>query len=257
MQDTVNRAAFNLKRAADRYSIRQPIAWSITMDAAPTYSQEMLDLYYGNFQQRYVTGIDPAAWDAAIINERSKPMGLSKKHVYTDKDGDTIAIKAPVEADGEEAVAYVKVVQYGEYAGVFVDAKSSIPLALNVLGYDRPSAKPYAAGPTKYRDATANEAIPGSQIARDTNIAKAIDLLIGADIYDQRVDANEAAAKREAEAKRARHDELLTKRNEAADQLRRATSDLNRIGVGPSTVLAVKTATEKYETAQDALRRGV
>lgn len=249
--DVVNRVAANMAKASESLTIRSPFKWPASLSFnLPDLDKEALELYYG-MPQRCLTGINPAKWDAAIIDERSKPVGLTKEHVYTDEDGDTIEVQKKNEGE-PHAVIGVKDESYA-----YIQPEYSIPLALNVLGYDRPSAKPYAAGPTKYRDATANEAIPGSQIARDTNIAKAIDLLIGADIYDQRIAKRKADEDAKVEADKAALASYVKHKQESFDRAKLAYADAIRdqiaSGIDAESAAKVQAALSAYETARRKL----
>ena len=259
LQDRVNRALVGNEWAANGWKpagfTNETPAW-LRSDLRPHCSAidemaiSMANAQLGSFRQRFMTGSLPVT-----LNERSKPMGLTKYHTYTDNEGDSIR----VEHDGPEGVvAYLDIEQVDGNDGVYVTPEFSIPLALNVLGYDRPSAKPYAAGPTKYRDATANEAIPGSQVARDTNIAKAIDLLIGADIYDQRVAANKAAGEVKAakEAKAKRDAELNAELAATTRKLRNLSETVADFGVTAIRAEEIAEAAAKYKAAFEA-RAGI
>lgn len=230
-QDAINQMIANMKRASDRYSIRRPVKWSTTIDAMPSYTREQLKLYYG---------IDPV-----IINERSKPVGLTKEHVYKDKDGDIIEIHK----NDEEPHAVIGVKE-GYYA--YIQPEYSLPLAINVLGYDRPSAEPYASTATEYNGQFANTPIPTSKEARDANIAKAVDLLIGADIADQRIAANKAADEVKA-AKAAKLEARISAKEFARVSLASAVNVARDFGISPSRADELIAAASDYKAAVAAV----
>jgi hypothetical protein len=259
IQDKVNEALANMKRASDRYSIKQPVKWSTTINALPSFTKEQLELYYG-------IRVKPDAWGNWAVtlpgsnstnNERSKPVGLTTNHKYTDNDGDTIeASEADSWAEGD-VVALLKATDNdsGESASVYVTPEYSLSLALNVLGYDRPSAKPYAAGSTSYNGKSANRSIPSSKSVRDAHIAEAIDLLIGADIYDPREaerKAREAERLAANEAKKARDAKLATELGVARERVRRISESVAYYGITAVRADELAEATAKYKAAYEA-----
>ena len=96
MKDAVDRAAANMKKASESYSIRQPITWSTGiseqqwLDAVENYAMPM----------RIMVGIDEATF-----NERSKPVGLTNDYKYTDEDGDLIEVRASLTARSSRRAA--------------------------------------------------------------------------------------------------------------------------------------------------------
>jgi hypothetical protein len=199
---------------------------------------------YSNFRQRIVLGFDPAN-----INERSKPVGLTKEHSYTDNDGDKLTVEE--NPDDDLAIAWVSHLSEN---GFNVTAENSVPLALNILGYDRPSSAPYVAGPTTYNGRTANRSIPTSKSTRDAHVAEAIDLLIGADIFDQReVERKEfeakAAAKRDAEYAKHKQESFDHAKQSYADAIR----DQIASGIDAESAAKVQAALSAYETARRKL----
>ncbi len=263
----VERIVADVKRASDRYSIKRPLKWSTDVPALPSFTRAQLELYYGH-PVRFVTGIDPAAWDASIINERSKPMGLTNRHEYESprKSGRKLSI---TKSHFEEGV-YITATRYDECESTWVAKSDTVPLALNVLGYDRPDAKPYAAGPTTYNGKVANRDIPSTESVRDAHVAEAVDLLRGASIFDQRAAARsasaEAAAKRDAEhAKRKAIEEAAAKAARAAvaereiaerffrkakDAYSEAVAEQFWRGIDAESAAKVQSALSSYETAR-------
>lgn len=189
-------------------------------------SQELIDLYFGK------------------TTERSKPLGITRDYVYDDEDGAYIATHPKEGGKPEDVVALIEVPD-----GVmpYVRASNSVPLALNILGYDRPSAELFAAGPTTYNGHTANRVIPSSQGDRDAAVAEAIDLLIGADIFDQR-QAGKAAteAKRKAEYEASKLASL--NRTKAIFEQTLAAAALD--GASAESAAEVQAALSAYETAR-------
>jgi len=223
------------------------------IDGRIVYDKATRDYLASNFciPQTFMVGIDEAAY-----NERSKPMGLTKDHKYTDNDGDYIEVRKPHdwEDGGVVAVLEANDVDSDESATAYVNAVDSIPLALNVLGYDRPSAELNAAGPTAYNNHTAHTPIPLSKEWRDANVATAIDYLRGADIYDQRAAERKAAeVANEAEYKR-----LLEARDKANVELHEAAKRINTLGIyhvsldGLTKALATRNETQAALDAHDA-----
>ena len=207
-------------------------------------SQEMLDLYFGKTTR----------------NERSKPVGLTKEHVYkVDADGRELSIEGSVR---DPRSAYISVLnrKTSRGAAIWLDHADTIPLAINVLGYDRPSAERNAAGPTTYNGHTAHATIPSSQERRDANVALAIDYLRGADIYDQR--QAELEAEEKAKAAREWEEKVASERNarEAAARERAAERakeayvsaiiEQHQTGVTAESVAKVQAALSAYETAR-------
>lgn len=193
-------------------------------------SPELIDLYYGT------------------TTERSKPLGLTKDYEYPDFEGD--AIKAMSIDDDIDARGAALVVS-APAGGAYVDPKHALPLAINVLGYDRPSAERFEAGPTEYNGHKANRLIPSSQSLRDANIAEAIDLLIGADIFDQREAGRaEAAAKRKAEQEAQTRAARQSSLNKAKAIFEQAAAAAALSGASAETAARVQAALSAYETAR-------
>jgi len=108
-------------------------------------------------------------------------MTLTKTHTYADQDGDgilvlpafpsfPIALRVTDEDDGETAAAYV-------------DSSFAAPLALNILGHDRPNDDPLA---TRFAVEAEVAHIASSQHDRDCQLYRAAALLMAVDGYDRR-----------------------------------------------------------------------
>lgn len=252
----VERIVADVKRASDRYSIKQPrkvvagISPQQWMDAVENYAMP----------SRHFIGIDEATF-----NERSKPMGLSKTHEYATLGGPTdrrLIVEKVLGRNPEDATAFLAAGDRRN--GVFVTNADSVPLALNVLGYDRPGTEMHAAGPTSYNGHVANKTIPTTQWKRDANVAKAIDLLRGADVFDQRTAANKAADEVEAAKKKAIEEaaaaaaravvaereiaELFLRKTKSAYS--EAIADQFWVGINAESVAKVQSALSAYETAR-------
>jgi hypothetical protein len=155
--------------------------------SAMNLSQELLDLYYGKTE---------------TSNERSKPVGLKEAHNYTDNDGDKLTIEE--NPDDDLAIAWVSDLSED---GFNVTVENSIPLALNVLGYDRPDAgAAVEAIVGRYGFGRNPNHISGKD-SRDELLAQSIANLLAIDAYDQRA----AERKAEEEAKAARVAEQMAR----------------------------------------------
>lgn len=210
------------------------VAHDFTIPAHIHDNTATCDCQWG-FRRRFILGAD-----ATIINERSEPVGLTKEHVYKGRDGDKVTASFAVP---DYATATLKI-EDCDTACAYVSEADSIPLALNVLGYNRPPSAHGGAGPTSYRGHEADTAIPGSQTTRDKNVALAIDLLLGADIFDQR----QAAFKAE-EANRAKlADDLVA----AQKRLRGLSESIADYGVTAYRADELADATAKYKAAYEA-----
>lgn len=206
-------------------------------------------LYYGYPGQRYVLGIDPAK-----TSERSKPLGLTKEHTYTDNDGDTLTVEENHEDD--VAIAWVSSVSPH---GFNVTAENSVPLALNALGWDKPTLEEeFFSLPTKVGGHIANNEIPKSPEDRDKQLAEAVDRLRGIALYDQlegrkaeRVaqrekHAQEAEAKRKADYEASKKESL--ERTKAAFEQAAVEAALG--GASAESAAKVQMALSAYETAR-------
>jgi hypothetical protein len=160
-----------------------------------------------SWPRRYVMGIDPATH--FTFDER-KPMGLSKEYAYTDNDGDTLTIDE--NGVDDEATGWISDMSED---GFNITAANSVPLALNMLGYDRPKAG--AAVHAKVGNSSygySADYLLGSS-SRESLVAQAIANLLAVDSYDQRQDERKARdEERKAriaarDAARARLDEVI------------------------------------------------
>ena len=192
-------------------------------------------------------------------------MGLTKKHEYTDGDGDAIRIQKWT-AGGH--VAHIEAAKYGS----FVNAADSIPLALNVLGHDRPQlgepAAVRSAGDAYY------VVVIGSDAHRDELLARAAANLRAIDLYDQHVvkkKADEEAAAKAAEAEEAlkakayaeikvaqakrdaERDKRIAAREAARMELHDLTRDAFAFGVTVSRADTLAEAVTKYKAAVAAV----
>jgi hypothetical protein len=247
----VDRIAADVKRAADRYSIKQPakvvtgISEQQWLDAIENYAMP----------SRHFIGLDPAN-----INERSKPVGLTTSHKYTDNDGDTIEVNAAHHGgDGVTAVLKATDSDSGEYASVYVNAVDGIPLALNMLGHDRPHI--LSNFETTVGEATHHGVVIVSTEHRDRTAAAAIAYLKSVDRYDQRQAERkakeDAKAKAEAAAKAKRDAEYAHHKRESYERAKVTYADAIRdqiaSGITPESVAKVQSALSAYETARRKL----
>lgn len=227
----VDRIVADIKRASDRYSIKQPakvvtgISTQQWLDAVENYAMP----------SRHFIGIDQADF-----NERSKPMGLSKDHEYTDKDGDIIRAEQDV-ASGEGTIAYL----YAD-EGFYVDSKSSVPLALNVLGHDRPGI--LGGFETVVGGQVSSGVVINGQGLRDKTLAIAIANLKSVDRYDQRQAEREAAE----DAKKARAEKLTADLETAQKELVDASQGVFDWGVTIIRAEKLADAAAKYKAAYEA-----
>jgi hypothetical protein len=134
-------------------------------------------------------------------------MALTKSHTYTDQDGDTIEV--PQSFPGFPDVL-LRLADSEDSIGVYVDPKDAAPLALNILGHDRPDYEPLA---TTFSVEEAVAHIAGSKSSRDAQLNLAAALLKAVDAYDRR------EKRRATDAER---------RERAARTLGRTVSDIRR-----------------------------
>lgn len=142
-------------------------------------------------------------------------MALSKRHEYIDEVGDIISIESAVK---DAAIAYVEVESEFSTVGVSVTTRSSVPLALNILGYNRPGDEQVSTGRFEVGDAGAF--IASSEAARDRQVRTAAALLTAVDAYDKRT-ARLATAEKRREA--------------AAISLSKAVADVNSLAIASKT----------------------
>lgn len=179
------------------------------VDGRIVYDEATRDHLASNFciPQTFMVGIDPAA-----SNERSKPMGLNKEHVYKDQDGDKVTASFAV----PDYATATLTVDDGDTACAYVSKADSVPLALNVLGYNRPQHSGVGSVRASVNGITTTGYLPASQTLRDQRFAEAIAGLLAVDVYDQR------EASRKADEERARK---LTEDLVAAQQKLRGISE--------------------------------
>lgn len=208
---------------------------------------------YGNFRRRWATGGHPQAFKRnvkdSIINERSKPVGLTKRHEYIDSDGDKVTASYAVPAGATACLQ----VEDCDTACAYVSKTDSVALALNVLGYDRPGTaqSSFVAEVGNY---TAGQATPGGQHSRDALLAEAIAKLQAVDSFDQReVERKEfeakAAAKRDAEYAKHKQDSFDRAKQAYADAIR----DQIAVGINADSAAKVQAALSAYNTARRKL----
>jgi hypothetical protein len=116
-------------------------------------------------------------------------MALSKSYSYYDSE-DSLSIH---ESHNESFVAYIEPIDNGFY----IKPEDSVPLALNVLGYDRPEDERVSTGRFEVGDAGAF--IADSEAVRDRQVRTAAALLTAVDAYDKRA-ARLATAEKRREA---------------------------------------------------------
>jgi hypothetical protein len=186
------------------------------------------------------------------VDERSKPVGLTTNHKYTDRDGDTIeASEADSWAEGD-VVALLKATDSdsGESASVYVTPENSIPLALNVLGHDRPHV--LSNFETIVGGYKAAGVVIGSTEMRDKTLANAIAYLKSVDRYDQRV----AERKAEEEAKAAREAEQAARveaKEASRQRLAEVVGHVAVHGIDRVRADALQIAVADYKKAVDAV----
>lgn len=185
-------------------------------------------------------------------------MGLTKEHHYEDADGDTILVQDISASSAKRRGATALLQAAG--GGTFVEPGNSVPLALNVLGYDRPGA---GDGSSVSADGFF---VPGIRIQGDAQraelAAKAISYLKSVDIYDQQAaerkakEAEEAAAKA-AELAAAKAWVEVANREIAERLLRKAKAayqgaiiDAYKLETTPEVTAKLQAALSAYETAR-------
>jgi hypothetical protein len=248
IQDKVNEALVNMKRASDRYAIKRPVKWSTTIDALPSLTKEQLELYYGScgyFQQRWMTGIDPQTFP--ITNERSKPVGLKETERYKDASGRNLLVGYSEFSHPDKMW-----IRTTSTEGAYIRNADAIALALNVLGHDRPGTL-HTSFIAEVGGYTAGRSIPGGKHSRDGLLADAIASLQAVDAYDQR----EAKRKAEEEAAAKRAADYAKHKQESFDRAKQAYADAIRdqiaSGIDAESAARVQAALSAYETARRKL----
>lgn len=191
-------------------------------------------------------------------------MGLTKTHDYKSQGNEGRVLIAEAVIGRDPSISTVFLAPESNRAdGVFIKNADSIPLALNVLGYDRDDiASGYINEPTVVGGQQANEPTPRTTAERNKRVATAIDYLRGADIFDRRqaehVAAEEAAAverkaKEEAEAARRK----VAEREIAERHFRKARwayqdaiIEAYESDTTPESTAKLQSALSSYETAR-------
>lgn len=143
-------------------------------------------------------------------------MTLTKDHRYADHENDSIEVQTADDGAIEEAGS-LGLLYLGSSGGAYVEPKFAAPLALNILGHDRPDDDPLAAK-FSVEDSTAH--IASSQFFRDEQLNLAAALLMAVDAYDRR------------EKRRATAEE---RRERAAESLSRDVARLNAAAITSKT----------------------
>ena len=252
LQDRVNRALIGSEWAANGWKpagfANETPVW-LRNDLRPYLNvideavASMASAQLGGFRQRFMAGAIPVT-----LNERSKPVSLTKYHTYTDNEGDSIR----VEHDGPEGVvAYLDIDQVDGNDGVYVTPEFSIPLALNVLGYDRMEA--LGGFTTTIGEATSHGVLVSSPQHRDRVLSIAVAYLKSVDRYDQR----EAAKAFEAKVAAKRAAEYAKYKQESFDKAKSAyaaaVADQFWRGIDAESTAKVQAALSAYETARRKL----
>lgn len=161
-----------------------------------------------------------------IFNERDQ-MTLTKEHEYKDTEGDHVKVHSALNAGD---TAFVE----AHADGVYVHSEFAAPLALNILGHDRPDDDPLA---TKFEVEGQGAFIASSPAVRNQQLNLAAAILMAVDGYDRR-------AVRLATAE--------SRRNEAAKRLTDHVVALRRTGAGDFTgdeIGKLREALGKYDAA--------
>lgn len=206
--------------------------------------KQLTEQLLGYSPQRWITGIAPPT-------ERSKPLGLTKEHTYTDNDGDYIEIDATTSTPESVAMLTVTNNDSGRLASAYIGKSDSIPLALNALGWDRPDVTARSWPKTVVGNETSDMPIPRKIDERDRLHALAIECLRAVDIYDQRVaqrkqHEEEAEAKRKAEYEASKKESFERAKEAYADAIR----DQIAAGIDADSTAKVQVALSAYETAR-------
>lgn len=260
LADSVNRMIANMKKASESYSIRRPFTWSDESDGDKLWAiQDAVNRatvdYWWSIPQRVMAGTGPNAVNQALQfinnhsdklrdNERSKPMGLTKEHVYKDTENDrTLRIEDSV---SDPQAPYINVAGKGSGAGIWLDRADTIPLALNVLGFDRMGK--LGGFETTVGGYVSHGVLVNSQEKRDQALAIAIANLKSIDRYDQRADERKAAE----EAKKAHDAKLIADLESTKQKLRELSETVADFGVTAIRAEELAEAAAKYKAAFDA-----
>jgi len=138
-------------------------------------------------------------------------MTLTKRHEYVDSDGERIGVDN-AEGNPDDTIAWLDTDPEGTSDGFYVDVRSSVPLALNILGHDRPDDDPLA---TRFAVESSVAHIASTQSARDIQLNLAAALLKAVDGYDRRAVRLATAAERRAAAAKSLGDTVAVLRRSA------------------------------------------
>lgn len=110
-------------------------------------------------------------------------MALTKDHKYYDSDNDLIEVQL-ADDDAVEERGALGLIYLDTTGGAYVEPEFAAPLALNILGHDRPADEPVSTG--RFRVGEADVFIADNKIGRDHQVNTAAALLTAVDAYDQR-----------------------------------------------------------------------
>lgn len=192
-------------------------------------------------------------------------MGLTEEHRYTN-DGRKLTVERSIDDDRS---VYINVGEGSYGAGIWLDFADTVPLALNVLGYDRPELGDEAAS---WSGATfCYSVVASSSDHRDELPAQAAANLKAVDLYDQSLakkQADEEAAAKAAEALKAKayaeikatqakrdaeRDKRIAAKEAARMELHDLTRDAFALGVTASRADTLAEAVTKYKAAVAAV----
>lgn len=119
-------------------------------------------------------------------------MALTGYYKYADKDGDFVEVTPIPQLDEANGVAVIETGDSG--TATYVTTADSVPLALNVLGYDRPEDERVSTG--VFEIGSCKAPVASSQLQRDEQVELAAALLTAVDAYDKRTIRLATAEKR-------------------------------------------------------------
>jgi hypothetical protein len=218
------------------------------------------------FPQMWVTGrgsdgsfeVTMPQSNASTINERSKPVGLTKEYRYEDRHNNRrLEIERSID-DSQSVYINVSNRVNSSSAGLWLDYADAVPLALNVLGYDRPTlGERQGALAGGWYDAGM---VVTSDSHRDKQLAQAAASLRAIDLYDQHLvkkRADEAAAAKAAEIAAAKARVEVANREIAERHFRKAKAayqdaliDAYRGETTPELAAKLQVALSAYEAAR-------
>lgn len=208
---------------------------------------------------RYMTGLGsdgkfevtlPTS-NASTPNERSKPVGLTKEYRYDDPHNSRrLEIERSID-DNQGVYINVSNKAIGSSAGIWLRHEDTVPLALNVLGRNRPELGEWA---------LASTVVVRGDGHRDEVLAQAAANLRAIDLYDQHLvkkKADEEAAAKAAEIAAAKARVEVANREIAERHLRKAKAAyLNAVdeafyeGDSVDAAAKLQAALSSYETAR-------